>query len=48
MILVGYATRMGKKIKAYMVLVGKPRGKIQLEIAGVEMDNIKMVLEVLR
>lgn len=45
----GYAAQMGKKINAYMVLVGKPRGKRQSEVAGEEMmDNIKMVLKALR
>jgi hypothetical protein len=47
-ILVGHAARMGEKMKAYLVLLGKPKGKRQSEVAGVERDNIKMVLKVLR
>jgi len=45
---VGHAARIGEKINAYMVLLGKPEGKRQSVVAGVEKDNIKMVLKVLR
>ena len=44
----GVCSTNGEKIKVYMVLVGKPRGKRQLEVAGLERDNIKMVLKILR
>jgi len=39
---------MGEKMNAYMVSLGKRKGKRQSEVAGVERDNIKMVLKVLR
>jgi hypothetical protein len=45
---VGHAARMGEKINIYMVLLGKPDGKVQSKFAGVERDNIKMFLKVLR
>ena len=44
----GHAARIGDKINSYMVLLGKPKGKRQSEVAGVERDNIKMVIKVLR
>jgi hypothetical protein len=44
----GHAERMGEKINTYMVLLGKPEGKGQTEVAGVEGNNIKMFLKVLR
>jgi hypothetical protein len=47
-ILVGHAARMGEKIKAYMFLLGKSEGKRQSEVEGVEKNNIKMVLKILR